>query len=91
MFGGFSVCGLNGRKFLVYWLASFLGPIVACVRLRLKTLLQSLSQTNLARDFAKVSVVLNGKNNRSRQVGTAESGQHFIEPWAYRMAVCLTK
>jgi hypothetical protein len=28
----------------------------------------------LAHDFAKLSVVLNGKNNRSRGLGTAESG-----------------
>ena len=37
--------------------AIFLGVIVVCVRLRLKTLLQPLSQTRLAHEFAKVSVV----------------------------------
>jgi len=37
--------------------AIFWGVIVVCVRLRLKTLLQPLSQTRLAHEFAKVSVV----------------------------------
>jgi len=46
---------MEGSSFMA--IAPFWGAIAACARLRSKTLLQSLSQTSLARDFAKVSVV----------------------------------
>ena len=58
---GLSIRVLIGWKVLFYGCRPFWGPIVSRVRLRLKTLLQSLSQTRLAHDFAKVSVVLNDK------------------------------
>jgi len=70
---------MEGSSFTA--VAFFEAPSVACARLRLKTLLQSLSQTCLAHAFAAVSVVLNDKTT-----GPEASGQRSLDHilWAAR-------